>query len=168
MLARERERHERGLEGVRRLEQRLTFRLAILQRLLDRQITRLLSRHDMSLGAYRVLVTIQAFGEIAAADLVRMIALDKAMVSRSCADLARAEMIAIRPDPHSARRKLLSLTEAGAAALAAVEPDVADRNDALDALFSAEERRALDTALDRLTRRTAEALEAPAAARARS
>ncbi|NJO38070.1 MAG: MarR family transcriptional regulator, partial [Rhizobiales bacterium] len=108
-----RESHERALDGIARLESLLSFRLAVTQRLLDRQMTRLLERHDLSLPAYRILVTIEAFDEISAADLVRLVVVDKGLISRCCQDLAAAGLIETRPDPRHARRKLLRLSAAG-------------------------------------------------------
>ena len=159
----ERERHENRLAGIRTLEARLSFRFAVLQRMLDRQMGRILARHGLSLAAYRVLVTIDAFGELAAADLVRLVAVDKALVSRSCADLVASGLIEARPDPSSGRRKLLRLTDAGGAALAATGPEADARNAGLDALFTADERAALEEALDRLTRHAARSLDSDAA-----
>jgi DNA-binding MarR family transcriptional regulator len=158
-----REHHENQLAGIARLEARLSFRFAVLQRLLDRQMGRILARHGLSLAAYRVMLTIEAFGELAAADLVRLVAVDKALISRSSADLIEQGMIEARPDPASGRRKLLRLTPAGAARLAATDPDVDARNAGLDGLFTAEERAALEEALDRLTRHAARASEGDAA-----
>lgn len=158
-----REHHEARLAGIAKLEARLSFRFAVLQRLLDRQMGRILARHGMSLATYRILLTIDAFGEMAAADLVRLVAVDKGLVSRGAADLIGQGLIEARPDPASARRKLLRLTPAGAARLAATHPEVDARNAGLDALFTAEERAALEAALDRLTRHAARAPDGDAA-----
>jgi DNA-binding MarR family transcriptional regulator len=153
------DRHERTLDGIRKLESLLSFRLAVMQRLLDRQMARILERHSLSLPAYRVLITIEAFDEIAAADLVRLVAVDKGQISRCCQELLSTGLITSRPDPRSARRKLLRLSETGAATLAALKPDVDARNKALDAELDAAERTALDQAISKLTRHAAETLD---------
>ncbi|MGI9484952.1 MAG: MarR family winged helix-turn-helix transcriptional regulator [Geminicoccaceae bacterium] len=150
--------HERKLDGINRLEQVLSFRFAIMQRLLDRQMTRLLERHDLSLAAYRVLITIEAFGEIAAADLVRLVVVDKGLVSRCCRELTDDGLITSRPDPRSARRKFLRLSKAGEAKLLALKPDIDIRNAGLDGELDADERKTLDRALSKLTRHVAEDL----------
>ena len=152
------ERHERVLDGIRRLESQLAFRVAIMQRMLERQMSRLLDRHGLSLAAYRVLVTIEAFDEIAAADLVRLVVVDKGLISRTCQDLAAAGLIVSRPDPRNARRKLLRLSESGIAALGALRPDVEARNAGLNGQLDDDERQALDRALSKLTRHLAEEL----------
>ena len=154
-----RDRHERALDGIGKLESLLSFRLAVMQRLLDRQMARLLERHNLTLPAYRVLITIDAFGEIAAADLVRLVAVDKGQISRCCQELTSTGLIVSRPDPKSARRKLLSLSQVGATKLATLRPDVDARNEALDAKLDEAERGALDRAISKLTRHAAETLE---------
>ncbi len=158
-----REHHENQLAGIARLEARLSFRFAVLQRMLDRQMGRMLARHGMSLAAYRVMLTIEAFGELAAADLVRLVAVDKGLVSRSAAELIAQGMIEARPDPASGRRKLLRLTPDGATRLAATHPEIDARNAALDGLFTTDERAGLEEALDRLTRHAARASDSDAA-----
>lgn|GEM_PF-2719006 len=150
--------HERALLGITKLEQILSFRLAVTQRLLDRQMTRLLERHDLSLAAYRVLLTIEAFDEIAAADLVRLVVVDKGLISRSCQDLSARGLITSRPDPRNARRKLLRLAEDGRAKLANLKPDVDVRNAALEDELDPNERAALDHALTKITRHVSEDL----------
>jgi DNA-binding MarR family transcriptional regulator len=153
-----RDRHERALEGIGKLESLLSFRLAVMQRLLDRQMARVLERHELSLPSYRVLITIEAFGDIAAADLVRLVAVDKGQISRCCQELITIGLIVSRPDPRSARRKLLRLSATGTAKLAALKPDVDARNEALDAELDGAERAALDRAISKLTRHVAETL----------
>ncbi len=158
MIQRIKDKHERALLGIARLEQLLSFRLAVTQRLLDRQMTRLLERHDLSLAAYRVLLTIEAFDEIAAADLVRLVVVDKGLISRSCQDLTTRGLITARIDPSNARRKLLSLTEDGRARLAALKPDADARNTAIEDQLDPDERAALDRALTKITRHVSEDL----------
>lgn len=154
--------HERALNGMHQLEAQLSFRFAVLQRLLDRQMTRLLARHDVSLASYRILVTIEAFEEIAAADLVRLVVVDKGLVSRACAEMQEAGLIDARPDPRSGRRKLLRLTQTGAAKLATLKTDVEARNAGLDAQLEAGERIVLEEILSKLTTHVAETLAEPA------
>jgi DNA-binding MarR family transcriptional regulator len=150
--------HERALDGIRKLESLLSFQLAVTQRLLDRQMTRLLERHDLSLPAYRILLTIEAFGEISAADLVRLVVVDKGLVSRCCQDLRAEGLIDTRTDPRNARRKLLRLSEAGGAKLAALKPDADARNAALDAQLDPQERAVFGRALAKIGRHVADDL----------
>lgn len=159
MFGSDREQHEKTLEAIRRLEARLPFRFAILQRLLDRQITRLLGEHGLSVAAYRTLITIEAFEELSAADLVRYVVVDKALMSRTCSSLVDDGYLASRTDPKSARRKLLSITDKGRRLLSSIKPDVDARNQRIENVIEKEERDVLVRVLDKLTRHVAEDLD---------
>ena len=143
--------HERALDGLAQLESRLTFRLAVLNRLLDRQLSRILARYDLTLAAYRVLLTVDAFVEVSGAELTRYVVVDKGLVSRRAADLEKAGLIAARIDPSNARRKLFRLTGLGRDRLAEVEPVVAARQADLAAQLANEELQVLNAALGKLT-----------------
>jgi DNA-binding MarR family transcriptional regulator len=169
MLQRARESHERTVAGIRRLEQRLTFKFAVVQRQLDRQLARILAEHDLSVTAYRVMAIIEAFGETSAAQLGRMGGLDKGLVSRNVADLTARGLLVTRADPTNGRRRILGLTPAGREKLAALRPAVDARNAALHGLFDEEELSRLHAALDALTDHLARDLDdraEPAAASA--
>lgn len=159
MLSRTREEHERTLAGIRQLDQRLTFKFAVVQRQLDRQLARILSDHGLSVTAYRILAIIEAFGETSAAELGRMGGLDKGLVSRCVADLVRGGLLETRPDPRSARRRILGLTGAGRDRLGALRPAVDARNARLHDLFAGEELARLHEALDRMTDHLARELD---------
>ncbi len=159
MLGLAREAHERSLEGINKLEARLPFRFAILQRLLDKQIARIVARHGLSVTAYRTLTTIEAFGELSGADLVRLVAVDKGLVSRSCRQLIKDGYIEARPDSRNSRRKLHTLTRTGAAKMAAVMPEADARNAAISALFDANEHAELVAAIERITVHLAQSLD---------
>jgi len=151
VLQRTRQSHERTIAGIRRLEQRLTFKFAVVQRQLDRQLARILSEHDLSVTGYRVMAIIEAFGETSAAELGRMGGLDKGLVSRNVADLTGRGLLATRADPTNARRRILGLTRSGRQRLAALRPAVDARNAALHDLFGEDELVRLHAALDTLT-----------------
>jgi DNA-binding MarR family transcriptional regulator len=154
-----RQSHERTIEGIRRLETRLTFKFTVLQRLLDRQLARILAPHGVSVTAYRVMAIIAAFGETSAAELGRMGGLDKGLVSRCVADLTAQGLLEVRADPQNARRKILGLTGAGRDHLAELELAVSARNDAIHALFEPAELERLHAYLDRITDHAARDLD---------
>ncbi|MEO1017954.1 MAG: MarR family winged helix-turn-helix transcriptional regulator [Pseudomonadota bacterium] len=153
------ESHQRALDGIQQLEMRLSFRFAVLQRLMDRQMTRILSRHQLTLATYRILITIKAFNEISAANLVRLVVVDKGLVSRCCTEMQTAGLIHARQDPSNGRRKLLQLTAAGDAKLAAVEPEVDARNTSINGQLEDNERDTLDRVLAKLTTHVAASLD---------
>ena len=159
MLESEKRHHRRVLDGISKLERRLPFRFAVLQRLLDRHMTRLLARHDMPLASYRILITIEAFGEASPAELTRYTVVDKAQVSRVSADLERAGLIEARPHAKTPRRKWLRLTAAGSARLDGLMPDVDRRLDRLTSQFENGELEHLVKALEKLTGYVAAELE---------
>ena len=159
MLESVKQRHQRVLDGIARLEQRLPFRFALLSRLLDRQITRLLAHHDLTLGPYRILYTIEAFSEISLAELARYAVIDKAQVSRATAQLEQAGLIEAVRDPTSARRKWLRLTPMGAAKLDELSPDITRRLEGLGSQLDPAERDVLIRALEKLTAYVAADLE---------
>ena len=106
--------------------------------------------HDLSLGAYRALVTIEAFGQLSAADLCRYTGYDKAAISRHLADLQQAELIETRPDPDHGRRKLLSVSDAGRARIEAARPAVEDRRAGLSAQLAPGEEAVFLRVIDKL------------------
>ena len=159
MLESAKQHHRRVLDGIAKLEERLPFRFAVLQRLLDRHMTRLLAQHDMLLAPYRVLITIEAFGEASLAELTRYTVVDKAQVSRVAASLKKAGLIEARADARSPRRKWLRLTAAGAARLEGLTPDVDRRLDGLALQLEREELETLVKGLERLTNYVAAELD---------
>ncbi|MEM6761358.1 MAG: MarR family transcriptional regulator [Pseudomonadota bacterium] len=134
-----------------RVEERLSFKTAVMQRLLDRQMARVLAPYGLSLTAYRTLATVDAFPDEPASELARICALDKAIVSRSVADATDAGFVSQRVDPENRRRKLLRLTPLGRQQLDAVDAAVSGRQAGLDALFTADERALFLAFVDRVS-----------------
>lgn len=132
--------HERAIDGISQLQAQMTFRFSVLSRLLDQQMTVIAADFGLSLGAYRGLVTIDAFGEMTSADLVRYTGYDKAAVSRQVKELRDLGLISMVDDPNHGRRKLLTVTDGGALLLAKAAPSVEARRAALsDQLTDKEE-----------------------------
>jgi len=142
---------QRSMAGIERLEAQMTFRFSVLSKLLDQQMASIAATHGLTLGAYRALATTQAFGTITAADLTRYTAYDKAAVSRHVAELVDRDLINTRQDPAHGRRKLLTVTKAGAAKLSDIRPQVDARRDALSSVLSADEEHVLMSAIDKLS-----------------
>ena len=159
MLELVKQQHQRVIDGIATLEERLPFRFALLSRLLDRQMTRVLAPHGMTLGPYRILITISAFGELSPAEITRYVVIDKAQVSRATAELERAGLIEAVRDPKRPRRKWLRLAPAGVEKLAQMEPDTTRRIDGLTAQLDDDELEVLLGAIDKLTRHVAADLE---------
>ncbi|MEM8869578.1 MAG: MarR family transcriptional regulator [Pseudomonadota bacterium] len=113
---------ERQLELVRELENRLTFRLSYVSKLIDHQAADFLRDTPISLAAYRILMVVKMFGEISLSDVSRFNAIDRAQVTRSAAALEKQGFVEFRTDPRSKRKKLLVLSGSGESLLAQVRP----------------------------------------------
>lgn len=144
------------------LEARLSFRISRLSKLLDGHAAKTLAGSGLPLSWYRILTVLDIFGEISAADVSRVTAIDPGQISRSVAAMTGKGLLSDRPDPASQRRKLLSLAPAGKAALTAVAPLFRLRQEKLTAHLSEAERNALNSAIDKLTRLVSDDLEAKA------
>ncbi len=150
MLSNAKHQHLTAIDGIERLQDQLTFRVSVLSKLLDRQMSDIALRQDLSLLEYRLLATIEAFGTLTAADLVRYTGYDKAAVSRAISGLTSQNLIDVKTDPEHGRRKLLSLSELGAGKLAAAAPDVEARRQKLVAQLSRAEEQVFRSAIEKL------------------
>lgn len=143
--------HLRQADGIDLLQSQLTFRISVLSKLLDQDMGNIAAAHGLSLAGYRTLATIQAFGVLTAADIIRYTAYDKAAISRTLAELSRSGLIDVSQDPEHGRRKLLQLTQAGERVLAATKPAVDARRDRLASALDPDEELAFQTAIEKLT-----------------
>ncbi len=149
----------RVMAGIAGLEQRLPFRISVLSRLLDRQLSGILARHSLALASYRVLTTIQSFGEITASELTRYTVIDRVLISRKIAELLKTGLIESQDDPQATGRKRLHLTKAGAEKLATLTPDIDKRLSGLSEQLDEGEHAALIRILDKLTDHVAQELQ---------
>jgi len=152
------------LKKLAELETHLSFRISRLSKLLDVQAAGVLSGSGFGLTGYRVLLVLKIFEETTAADMSRLMVVDKALISRTAAELVARGLISTRPDPTSGRQKLLQLTAEGQAAIAALETRFGDRNVRLIGELDANAAAGLAQAIDRLSVYLAEATEQPDAA----
>lgn len=123
---------ESQLEKVRELESLLTFRLAVLSKLLDQQVVELLQGTPLSLTSYRILTVVDTFEEISISDISRFNAIDRAQVSRTAITLEEQRLVTFRSDPSSKRKKLVALTDQGHALLDEIRPRFDARQRALE------------------------------------
>lgn len=141
---------ETQLRKVRELESRLTFRLAVLSKLLDQQALELLKGRDLNLTSYRILNVVDTFDAISISDLSRFAALDRAQISRTAADLVRRGLVEYASDPHSRRKKLVRLTDQGLALIEDIRPDFVERNRRLEEQLGPDDLQALWKGLTKL------------------
>lgn len=159
MLESAKSKHLNALDGISQLQAQMTFRFSVLSKLLDHQMTEIAARVGLSLGEYRALATISAFGETTAADLVRYTGYDKAAMSRLVGSLQSKSLITILNDPNHGRRKILALTDQGNAALSSAAPLVETRRAGLSAQLSDEEEQIFLTAIEKLAAHVADDLK---------
>ncbi|WP_341212201.1 MarR family winged helix-turn-helix transcriptional regulator [uncultured Limimaricola sp.] len=152
------------LRALTELEQRLSFRISRLSKLLDTHAARQLAVHDTSLTSYRILMVLGIFKETTAADLSRLMVIDRAQISRAVSDLLAQGLLEQQPDPANRRKRLLRLSPEGQAALATFEPGLLDRQKIFTELLDDAELEGLTRAVDKITRYLAETLETPDAA----
>ena len=142
---------EDKLARVRILENQLTFRLAVLSKLLDQQAQALLEDAQINLTSYRILIVIHTFGEISISDLSRFCAIDRAQVSRSAVGLGRRGLVAFREDAVSKRKKIAVLTESGQELIDRFSSSFAERDRRYDDALGPDRRAALVDAVNVLT-----------------
>lgn len=138
-------------ENVRAVESLLTFRLSVLSRRLDQQAAALLAETSLTLTAYRMLVVIEAFGEISISDISRFCAIGRAQIGRTAAELERRGLVEFRSDGGNRRKKLVAATKAGLELLERASPAFRERSRALDERLGEERREALMESLNRLS-----------------
>ncbi|MGI9509373.1 MAG: MarR family winged helix-turn-helix transcriptional regulator [Geminicoccaceae bacterium] len=138
------------LEKVQELESQLTFRLAVLSKLLDQQVAELLKGTPLSPTSYRILTVVDTFGAISISDISRFNAIDRAQVSRTAMALAKQGLVAFRGDPRSKRKKIVVLTDDGRALLEDLRPQFQARRNALERGLGPEAHEALFLGLAKL------------------
>lgn len=133
------------------LEAFLPYRLSILTNRISRAIAKRYAKaFDLSIPEWRIVAVLGRRRGLSAKEIAEATEMDKVAVSRAVARLVRKGRVAATPDPHDARRQMLSLTREGEAVHARIAPlALASEQTLLEAL-SARERAELDRLIDRL------------------
>lgn len=134
------------------LERFLPYRLSVLTNTVSRAIAREYGQcFGLSIPQWRVMAVLARFPDLSANEVAERTAMDKVMVSRAVAGMVRDGRVQRQAASDDRRRSVLRLSDAGRAVYGEIVP-LARRYEArLLAELSADERRALDTILDRLT-----------------
>ncbi len=160
MLESAKSEHQNAIKGISQLQAQMTFRFSALSKLLDKQMAEIAGDFGLSLIGYRLLVTIDAFGETTAADIVRYTGYDKAALSRMVVELESQGLVQVETDPTHGRRKLLSVTVLGRERISAAEPRVEARREGLSAQLTEEEERVFLRSIEKLAAHVAKELNA--------
>ena len=149
-------------DDPRLLRALLSHRVLVLSNTLARAAARYYPRRfGVRLAEWRVIDALHAGPGISANQISQWLRTDKAWVARSVERLIAAGYVKRRPDPEHGRRLLLSLTAKGERTYAAIATAARRRHDNLLAALPAGQRKALESALERLQARAAAMLAEP-------
>ncbi|MQQ09455.1 winged helix DNA-binding protein [Epibacterium sp. SM1979] len=151
------------LLALSQLEEHLSFRVSRLSKLMDNHSAKNIRHPQLNLTDYRILLVLDLFHETSAADLSRIMVIDRAQISRSVAALRTGAFLEERTDPKNKRRKLLRLSAKGTDALSGEQPFFSARQAEFEDLLSPDELAGLTAAIDKLSRHLAQELGEPQA-----
>ena len=123
---------EAELRKVRELDSNLTFRISIVNKVLEQQSAHLIKDTPLSLSGYRVLRVVSIFEEITISELSRQMLVDRALISRVVASLISQEFISHHEDPKNKRKKLVRLTSSGQVLVNQLAPRFEERRAILE------------------------------------
>ena len=151
------------LAHLTELESLFTFRISRMSKLLDAQASRMLFGFGINLTNYRILLVTGIFKEISAADLSRIMAFDRAQISRAAIELRKLDMLEEHADPTSKRRQLLRLTEAGKKVIDQASSIAMVRQRTLEELLTEQELAVFNSAVGKISNYLVEELAHPQA-----
>ena len=138
----------------------LSFRFIVLHKLISRQASRYLGKHfGLGMAEWWVLGQLGEHSPRTLRQLAEVTYTDKAQLSRASASLVTRGLVSREPDPKDARSVLFSITPEGVALKDKVWPARREVNQTLLDQLSGEERRALNSAIGKLTRYLQENVE---------
>ena len=117
----------------------------------DRLVSEALAAEGVRKYHFRVLVALEDDGPLSQADLGRRLAIDRSDMAAVAAELERRDFIARTRDDRDRRRNVVTITPAGAEALARMDAAIETAQDALLAALTKPEREQLTRLLARLT-----------------
>ena len=133
------------------LEQFLTYRLHVLNKLSERGISeRYMAKLDVTLPEARVIASVGSFGPFSIMDLARHANLDKRQASRAAEALIRQGLVQREASADDGRVVLVSLTAEGRALYRKVMPIARKWNTDLFDCLDDREKVALSEALDKV------------------
>jgi len=133
------------------LEQFLTYRLHVLNKLSERGISeRYMAKLDVTLPESRVIASVGSFGPLSIMDLARHANLDKSQASRAAEALIRQGLVQREASADDGRVVLVSLTTEGRALYRKVMPIARKWNTDLFDCLDDREKIALSEALDKV------------------
>ena len=136
------------------LEDFFPYRLSVTYDEVSRSVAAVYAeRFGLGRKEWRVLAVVAERGELSGREVCALSRLDKMQVSRAAAALSSSGYLTARAGATDRRRKVFGLTAAGRALHRKIVPLVREREQALLAVLSQAERRALGRILDKLADR---------------
>jgi DNA-binding MarR family transcriptional regulator len=133
------------------LEQFLTYRLHVLNKLSERGISeRYRARLGVSLPEARVIASVGSFGPFSIMELARHANLDKSQASRAAEAMIRQGLVQRQPSAEDGRVVLISLTPDGRALYRKVIPIARKWNGDMFDCLDEQEKAAFGHALDKI------------------
>lgn len=133
------------------LEQFLTYRMHVLNKLSDRGISeRYQTKLGITLPEARVIASVGSFGPFSIMDLAKHANLDKSQASRAAEALIQRGLVARAPSAEDGRSVVISLTPEGRALFRKVMPIARKWNADLFACLDEAQAQALGQALDKV------------------
>ncbi len=148
---------QRTPDDLLHLEHFLPYRLSVLANTVSSTIaTAYGERHDLTIPEWRVMAVLAHEPGLSAAAVADRTAMDKVAVSRAVSRLLRSQRISRRRTEDDRRRSSLELTPAGLAVYRQVSPVALAFESQLLGCLGDDERRRLDSVMERLLRRARE------------
>ncbi|MBB3063416.1 MULTISPECIES: MarR family winged helix-turn-helix transcriptional regulator [Microbulbifer] len=133
------------------LEKFLPYRLSVLSNRVSNAIAQAYgARFDLTIPAWRVMAILGRFPDLSAAELVEQTAMDKVAISRAVSSLLKNDYITRSEDPADRRRQVLNLSELGREVYERIVPLAQRYERDLMASLTDEERRQLDSIIEKL------------------
>jgi DNA-binding MarR family transcriptional regulator len=131
------------------LEQRFGYRVGMITRVLSQHMLLYVTREQgLNLAEYRIMTVLAHQKAPSIRDIAANTQFDKAHVTRALTELAARGLVKQAVDRKDRRLRVVELTRAGRAKIAATVPFVIERQRRLEGRFTAHELRALWRALD--------------------
>lgn len=141
-----------SLSDPRTVDDLLNYRLSCLLAASGAMITRLCEgRYGITRREWRLIALLAAHGAMSPSELATRARLERPRVSRLITELVAKNIFARVGDPHDKRRALVRLTEEGQALYDELFPRTIGFNNQVLAALSAQELKAFDAALGKLT-----------------
>lgn len=142
---------EAQLTKIKALESNLTFRISIVNKILEQQAATILAGEPVGLTGYRVLKIVETFDALSISDISRHMMTDRAQVSRTAVELEHLGLVAFHADDISKRKKIVVLSRKGVALMRKLTPRFDKRVNAIAALLGDDTLAGLWDAIEKLS-----------------